>query len=154
MPVDHDLYGETRPVPLTDERGWGDTVTGILGDGIDGLDSTTFLQTSGVAVLKPESNVATPNSLAAGATLTVTHPAHYVVGSGGAVTLSAVTAIADGAVADQELEIFGTDDTNTVEIPTGANTLLNGPVTLRSMDCIRLKWNATGSVWREVSRSN
>ena len=57
-------------------------------------------------------------------------------------------------VADQELEIFGTDDTNTVEIPTGANTLLNGPVTLRSMDCIRLKWNATGSVWREVSRSN
>ena len=154
MPTSNDLYGETRAVPLVDERGWANAVSGILNDSIDGLDSATYLQDSGVALLKPESNAASPTSLAGSATLTPAYPAHYVVGSGGAVVLDATTAIADGTIADQEFEIFGTDDTNTVEIPDGANTLLNGPVVLTSKDSIRLKWNATASVWREISRSN
>lgn len=154
MPETHSLFGEDRDVPLDDERGWGNTVTGILADGIDAQDSYSYLQASGVAVLKPESNVSSPTSLAAGATLTAAYAAHYVVGSGGAVTLDATTAIADGTVADQLLDVFGTDDTNTVEIPDGANTLLNGPVILRSTDCITLKWDATNSVWREVTRNN
>lgn len=154
MPLTNELYGEEALVPLDDERGWGAQVTRILSDSIDGLDSATFLLPTGIAVLKPQSTAASITSLAAAATLTPTHPVHYVVGSGGAVTLSAVTAIADGTVADQELEVHGTDDTNTVEIPDGANTLLNGPVVLRSMDCIKFKWNATASVWREISRNN
>lgn len=150
-PVDNALYGETRAMPLDDERGWGAQVRGVLIDSMDGLDSISRLQDSGVAFLKLES---TDSTLAASATLTPTHPIHRVAGSGGAVTLSATTAIADGTIADQVLVLQGTSDTNTVTVPDGANTALNGLAILSDGTSLLLIWDATNSKWRELSRNN
>lgn len=151
MPVSNSLYDESRDVPLDDDRGWGAQVRGILLDSMDGLDSLTFLQSSGVAGLKFES---TDSTLAAAATLTPSHPIHRVAGSGGAVTLNGTTAIGDGPKDGWVLILQGTSDTNTVTIPTGANTKFNGDIVLGDGDSAILNWDATNSVWREISRNN
>ncbi len=151
MPLPKVLFGTSRDVPLDDERGWGATVTGVLADLIDFADSLGLLSASDVALPRFE---AATTALAAGATLTPTHPVHRISSTGGAVVLSAATAIADGSVDGQLLVLFGTSDANTVEVPAAANTQLNGPCILTNGDCLELYWDLALSAWRERSRSN
>jgi len=151
MPLNKTLFGTTRAIPITDERGWGAVVTSVLADLIDAVDSFGFLTGTDVGLLRFES---TTTALAAGATLTPTHPVHKVAGSGGAVVLDATTAVADGSVAGRLLPLFGTDDVNTVEVPAAANTQLNGPCILTNGDALEMFWDATLSAWRERNRSN
>lgn len=151
MPLPKILFGTSRDVPLTDERQWGAAVTGILADLIDAVDSLGLLLDTDIGLLRLESAT---TALAAGATLTVTHPVHKVAGSGGAVVLDGTTAIADGSIDGQLLTLFGTDDVNTVEVPAAANTQLNGPCILTNGDALEMFWDATLSAWRERNRSN
>jgi len=147
MSVTKSLFGTTRIVPQVDETGWGPEVTGMLEDAMDGLDDTT-LQLSNNTVVSKENSVA--SSLAASATLTALAEKHVVTGSGGAVTLSATTAILDGST-DQVLRLIGGSDTNTVTILNGANTAMNGHITLALNDSIEFWFN--GTLWVEKGRS-
>lgn len=153
MPSDKNLYGETRPVPLDDERGWGNTVTGILSDSIDGLDGISFLLESGVVLFYLEP---TQTTLASSATLTVTHPIHLVQSNSGfSVTLDGATAIADGTKNGQILILVGVGTgPNQVIVPDSANTLLNGEAILSNSVALVLVWDGLRSAWQELTRSN
>lgn len=150
MSITKSLFGTNRVIPQTPERNWGAQVTSILSDLIDGVDKTTLLQAA-VGLLKMAS---TDTALAAAATLTVTHPWHRVNGSGGAVALDGTTAIGDGFENGQLLVLTGTDAVNTVEVPDGANTDLNGKIVLGLGDAIFLIWDNARSVWQELTRNN
>lgn len=150
MPFPYSLFGTVRQLPLEDERGWGSTVRRVLVDLID------FANAFGIplgGVLLPRTE-ATTSSPAAGATLTATHPVLQVASPGGAVVLDATTAIADGAADGQLLTLMGTSDVDTVEVPDGANTEIQGPCILTDGDALSLRWDATFSVWQELSRNN
>jgi len=151
MSIPKTLFGTVRNIPTNDERSWGSTVTSVLVDLIDAADSFGFLTVADVGLLRLES---TSTALAAAATLTPTHPVHKVASTGGAVVLGAVTAIADGSVDGQLLTLFGTSDTDTVEVPAAANTQMNGPCVLTNGDALNLYWDLALSAWREMSRSN
>jgi len=151
MALPKTFYAVSRDIPQSGERNWGNTMTQVVADLIDGLDGVTLLLASGVSLLKLES---TDTSFAAGATLTATFPAHRVQGASGAVTLDATTAVTDGSIDGQLLVLFGVSDTNTVTIEDAANTKLNGQVILTDGDCIILYWDSTNSLWREVARNN
>lgn len=70
------------------------------------------------------------------------------------VTLSATTAIANGQYDGQVLIIQGNADTmGTVTINDGANTRMNGNITLGLGDTIMLIWDSNNT-WVEISRSN
>lgn len=142
------LYGTVDTVPATEDEGWGDDVTRFLIDLIDGVEGTS-IKKSGVVIPKVVNKAAAV--YAAAGTVTPTHPEHVISGDGVAVTLSAVTAIGNGTAVGERLVLRGNSDTNTVTILDGANTVLNGLVTLALNDYIELEWN--GSDWTEVSRS-
>lgn len=151
MALPKTFYGTSRDVPQSGERNWGNTMTQVVADLIDGLDGVTLLLASGISLLKLES---ADTSLAAGATLTATYPVHRIQGTAGAVTLDTTTAIADGGVDGQLLVLFGVSDTNTVTIEDAANTKFNGQIIVTDGDCITLYWDSTNSVWRELNRNN
>jgi len=69
------------------------------------------------------------------------------------VTLDAVTAISPGTKDGQLLALLGTDDVNTVTVPDGAGTLLNGSATLLATSALTLVWVEALSLWRELSRN-
>lgn len=96
------------------------------------------------------------NSLAAAATLTVAASAHHVAGSGGAVTLSATTAISAGSYDGQLLYLIGTDNTNTVTVPDSGNCNLGAARTLGAGDILVLMYviDDVADAWYEVSFSN
>jgi len=148
MSVSKNLYGTPYLIPETKDTGWGPTVTAVLLSEMTGLDGLSTLIGSVPALKVPRATT----SLSAGATLTQTNPHHIVSGNGGPVVLSAVTAIADAAIADTLLILTGGDGTNTVTIRDGANTKLNGDVILGLEDSITLCWN--GSDWEEINRSS
>jgi hypothetical protein len=150
MSIPKTLFGETRQVPETEEEDWGPEVTEQLSGTIDGTDNLACL--SGANVF-PRRRAAA-STLAAGATLTPTKPVHRVQGTPGVVTLSAVTAITDGAEDGQEVRLVGDHAASFVTVPDGANTALNGPVTLELGESLDLAWDAAASVWRETGRSN
>ena len=152
MTIEKDLYGRTRRIPETRERPWGNDVTDMLEDMIDGIDGLAFL--SGTTLLWRLS-AASASTLANSATLTPTASWHRISGSGGAVTLDSTTAIADiSATGGTLLMLTGQSDSNTVTIPDAANTALNGDVTLADGESLFLIWDATSSLWREVGRSH
>ncbi|MCG2712623.1 MAG: right-handed parallel beta-helix repeat-containing protein [Candidatus Omnitrophica bacterium] len=87
---------------------------------------------------------------AAGSTLDVsTNPKGYVpLSPASAVTLNAVTAIANGKAAGDILILEGTDNTNTVTVPDGANVSLGASRCLGENDMLKLIWN--GTRWLEM----
>ena len=148
MSVTLSLFGTTYIIPETNETGWGAEVTGWIEAVTNGLtDLSVIVGTEHVPVQN-----STATALAASSTLTQTHAVHKVAGNGGAVTLSATTAITSGTTSGQTLELEGTSDTNTVTILHGANTQMNGDITLELYDCIRFRWNGTDWVetWRNT----
>lgn len=145
------LFGTTYAIPETDERNWGTTMTNFSVNAGNGLDGISLLLSTGKTLLKSE---ITTGTIADAATLTPTTTVHRISGSGGAATLDGTTAITDGSIDGQWLCLIGNDNTNTVTIDTGANTVLNGQVILTSGDVIFLIWDATASVWQEIARNN
>ena len=91
-------------------------------------------------------------TIAAGASLTPATGFVRISGSGGPVTLSAITAIATGSGTGLMLVLEGTSDVNTVTVPDNANTRLAAARTLGLNDTLTLIWNGTD--WVEISFSN
>jgi hypothetical protein len=149
MTIEKSLFGTTRKIPEQGERFWGPDVTDILVDLIAGANGTLTQIGTIVVPALPSTNT----TLAASATLTPTYPVHRVSGSGGAVTLDATTAIADGSVNGQKLIVRGTSATNFVTIPDGANTDLNGDMILEQYHQIELIWSTSASAWIELARN-
>jgi hypothetical protein len=88
----------------------------------------------------------------AGSTLTPT-TSYLLLNPAATVILNATTAIANGSTIGDVLILEGTDDTQTVTIPNGANTSLAAASrTLGNDDTLMLLWN--GSTWIEISFSN
>jgi len=88
----------------------------------------------------------------AGSTLSPT-PSSLLLNPAASVILNATTAIANGSTIGDVLILEGTDDTQTVTIPNGANTSLAATSrTLGNDDTLMLLWN--GSSWIEISFSN
>ncbi len=81
----------------------------------------------------------------------------FVVGNGGAVTITAGTPIVmTNMVVGQVLKIAGTSDTNTVTFDSGNNLVLNGSCTLAKDQVLTLMYagsDGTNSAWIEQSRS-
>ena len=149
MAVSKTLYGSTRNVPETPEENWGAEVTTFLGDMIDGLENVS--EKIGAAFAFVNGTNVNDTSLAAGATITPAGGRHRVAGASGAVTLDGTTAIADGTKDNQLLLLEGTDNTNTVTVPDGANTSLPSNVTLADGDVLYLAWNSTRSAWVQIA---
>jgi len=152
MSIAKTLLGSVRQVPQTGETGWGSEGTQIFVDLIDSNNISVQKLASGSLVFV--NGVATAAALAAGATLTQTATVMRVLSTGGAVTLSAVTAIAAGEYDEQVLEVAGTDNVNTVTIPDAGNMDINGLITLSLGTRISLAWDDGAALWREVSRNN
>lgn len=152
MATSKSLAGNTVSIPSAGETGWGGNVGAILDDLIDIADAIGLI-VSGVGIRRQK---ITNSTLAANATLTPATERHRVNGSGGAVTLHATTAIADGSIDGQMLVLEGTHATNTVTIIGGANTDQNGDVELGLSPFTRaivFNWNAQRGLWIEESRT-
>lgn len=75
---------------------------------------------------------------------------NYIVGSPGAVTVTANPQIATGTSVGQQLILIGTSATNTVTLADGTGLSLNGSWVGGNNSSLILNWN--GSVWTEISR--
>lgn len=147
MSVSKSLFGTTYIIPETNETGWGAEVTGWIESVTDGLtDMAVAINAEHVPVLNATTTDCEPDSV-----LDQTHTVHKVAGNGSAVTLYALTAIEDGATTGQVLYVVGTSDTNTVTILHGANTKMNGDITLEDGDVIAFWWD--GADWVELWRN-
>ena len=152
MSIAKTLLGATRQVFTVGETGWGPETTQILLDLIDTSEVTVQKLASGALVLVP--NVVLHAALAGGATMTPAAKVMKVVSTGGAVTLSAVTAITAGEFDEQLLDVVGTDNTDTVTIPDAGIMQINGLITLQTGTRICLAWDNGAMLWRERSRNN
>lgn len=141
-------FGNTYNVPEADDNNVGPDATAILDDLLDVSDGLGFITGSGIIIPYRKS---TTSTLAAAATMTPTHPAHKVQGSGGPVTLSGTTAIADGQKDGQLLTLQGDHATNTVSILNGSNVRLRGDITLGQYEAIDLRWDAAVGDWIEIA---
>lgn len=106
----------------------------------------------GTSVLTPANTV--QSITATGGLTSVTNSYIKIVGSPGAVSINnGVTQIPPG-IEGQELILYGTSSTNTVQFHNGDGLLLNSGVsfTMGNNACIRFIYNATSGAWREVSR--
>lgn len=151
MATSKTLHDDTVSVPETDEVDWGAAVSAFLITLIEDLNIVAYQDSSGNVFNRVKWTTAT---LADGATLTPDTSGYRLQGTSGAITLNGTTAISDGSVDGKKLTIKGTDATNTVTINDGANTDLNGNITLGDGDCIELRWDSTDSEWSEISRNN
>lgn len=150
MSISQDLFAEARLVPEMDEEDWGPEATSFLVDALAAANAVACKMAAGGIFTR---RVATSSTVTAAASLTALSSLH-VLTAASAVTLNGTTAIADGEIDRQQLRLVGTSDTNTVTVLSGANTLLNGLVTLGLNESIDLEWDLSNSYWREVSRSN
>jgi hypothetical protein len=153
---DKTLWGSVRRIPDTPgEDGWASDVSGLLDDFVDHAEATSFLGGDG-SVLEYWQAAASVNTLAAGATLTPGNRVHRLQGDGGPVTLSAVTAIADGEKDGQILTLLGGHASDTVEILDGASVTLGGgsAITLTLGEALHLRWDDDSGSWFEIGRSS
>ena len=150
MAVLKSLFGTNYSIPESREKKWGPAATAVLSDLIDGLDGVATL-VGGVPFLSLPS---TTSTLSDDGTLTPITPWHRISGTSGAISLNTITAIGDGSKDGQILVLSGTSATNTVVVPDGANTLLNGEAVLGLHEALVLIWcTATGGDWIELFRS-
>lgn len=77
----------------------------------------------------------------------------YVVGSGGAVDITAIPQITAGVQDGAEVCLIGTSDTNTVQLDNGDGLVLNGVAVLGQYDQLCLNWDSGSSQWIEKSRN-
>lgn len=152
MSIPKTLLGAVRQVFTVGETGWGPETTQILLDLIDSNNITVQKLASGALVLVR--NVVLHAALAGGATMTPSASVMRVVSTGGAVTLSAVTAITAGEYDEQLLDVVGTDNVNTVTIPDAGIMQINGLITLQTGTRIGLAWDNGAMLWREITRNN
>lgn len=75
----------------------------------------------------------------------------YTVSTGGAVTATANPRISAGSSMCQELQLFGTSDTNYVVLNDGNGLSMNGPINLKNKIAIRFMWD--GTEWVETGRA-
>lgn len=154
----HIAYNSAGSVPLID---WSGTVSGTAAQSFD--DTTgdcTFLNNltaanlsgtnTGDQLLVESGSYASPNSI----TATITVPADalsrmFLVGNGGPVVNPALS----NGVSLQELHLFGTSDTNTVELNSTTNLLLSGAIVLKLGTYLVLNWITGLDKWVEVSRN-
>lgn len=136
-----------------------DTLTLTSSDGsveVNGNSGTDTIDFKKAGKVQPTGSYAAPTALANGATISpAAKPRQilYVVGDGGATTLSA-SGIAAGAYDGQELFVCGTDDTNTVTISDGGNTAQGGGDSVLGAGSIaHFLWDATGAIWRLIGRN-
>lgn len=144
---------------ITGTAGDGDT-SSIMWDTNDQIDIAGA--TGGFALGSDTPFVITPSglqTLEAGTTVADDAGTIQVVGSGGAVTLTATPTISAG-VDGQRLLIRGTHDTNTVtfqdvaNLGTGALWLGGVDFTMTQGDRLLLEYDGTLSVWVEISRTD
>jgi len=150
MSINVDWDGTTYTVPQKGEKKWSTQVTSQL-------QNLLAVQDGASAILNgvPQHLYrATSTSLAAGATLTQTHPVHLIQGTPGAVTLGLTTAIADGSRDGVMLTLIGSHVTNIVTIPNNANTKLRSDIVLRNGESLTLRWNSATGDWQEIQDSN
>lgn len=104
----------------------------------------------------------TGNSMSAGTSVTATAAAvgvelFFLVGNGGAVTITASPPIAvTGLTTGQKLRLCGTSDTNTVQYDPGVNLVLNGSAILAKDKCVDLMYadtDGTNAAWIETGRN-
>ena len=146
MGIPKTLYGTPRTVPVDPETGWGE-MTQVEVDEIDTLEGN-FVKSGTEYIPKSKITSVTVN---ANDTLSPSVPKLRLNGASAGVSLSVTTAISNGATNGQQLRLEG--GANSVIVPTGANTQLNGPCILAQFEHLDLEWNSTQADWLEVSRS-
>lgn len=106
---------------------------------------------------------ASPQAVTAAGGVTLSGIAYFnevwVIGSPGAVTVTATPSVAACTADGQQLKIHGTDNTKTVKLQDQASLAssglyLNGPVTLAAAQSITLHCDVSLSAWVEDARSN
>lgn len=150
MSITKSLFGRNRTIPETGERPWGVDVTDLLQDLTLAADGVSFLMDSTTATWRLALNSETVSS---GGAISTTR-GMVKVSAGAAITLSATEAVSTAdAVAGQLFVALGTSDTNTITIPNGAKTKMNGDIVLGSGDAIGFIYDTT-LFWVELFRSN
>lgn len=100
-----------------------------------------------------------PQSVSAGSGISLSSIGYvniaFIVGNGGAVTVTATPSITAGTAVGQVLYVLGTSNTNTVTLQdeaglAGSTLQLNGAWVGGQYSVLQLLWN--GSAWNEVSR--
>jgi hypothetical protein len=106
---------------------------------------------------------ASPESVTAAGGITLSSISYanevWVVGSPGAVTVTATPSITACTADGQHLIVHGTDNTKTVKLQdqgslSGSGLSQNGPVTLAQYQSITYHCDITAGLWVEDSRSN
>lgn len=151
MPTAKTLHDDTIQIPITDETNWGAEVSAYQATFAEDLDEVAYQDSDGNVFSRLS---VTTSTLADAATLTPASSFHRLEGTSGAITLNGTTAITDGEKDGQTLVIKGTSDTNTVTVNDGANTAMNGNITLVKGDVIEFVWDNTSSEWVERGRTN
>ena len=100
-----------------------------------------------------EITVSPITAITAAGGITVTHQDMRIIGSGGAINITADPQIAPGKDR-QRVMIQGTDDTNTVQFDDGTGLQLEGGVScvLGKNDTIDLFYDSVESLWIETGR--
>ena len=149
MTVAQEMFGTTYNLPENKERQWGSTVRSALINCMKALDAAVLLDVNdNISVIFERTN----STVTAGVTLTKVTTWHRLTAAS-AVTLGAVTAIANGTTDGELLILSGTSDTNTVTVPDAANTDLNGTWVGGLSDFLVLMWNSTTTNWEEIFRN-
>lgn len=151
MSTSKTLHDDTIQIPITDETDWGAEVSAYQATYAEDLDEICYQDSDGNVFTRRSP---TTTTFAAAATLTPSSSYHRIQGTSAAVTLNGTTAITDGEKDGQLLTLKGTSDANAVTINDGANTDMNGNVTLEEGDVIEFVWDSTSSEWTERSRTN
>jgi len=151
MSTSKTLHADTIQIPITDEVDWGAEVSAWTATLVEDADAICYQDADGNVFNRLSVTTAT---LADGATLTPASSWYRLQGTSGAITLDGTTAITDGEKDGQVLVIKCTSDANNVTINDGANTDMNGNVTLVEGDVIEFFWDDTSSEWVERNRTN
>ena len=122
--------GQPVNASVTNSAIFAATLTQIQGT----TGSPVLIATSGISILS-----------------NVVRQIQYIAGNGGPVTVTSNPQIQAGTINGQELELVGTDSTNTVTLSDGNGLKLNGNITVGQYTSIKLVWD--GSIWREQIRN-
>ena len=160
--IDFDGTAGARGLAIRSEDGYKVSLgQGILLETSAGTDlfrvnTTGDTTVGGRLAHAPSATTASPTTYSDDGTIAVAYTVVRVAGNAAAVTLDVDPAVADGAADGQIVYIQGCSDANTVTIADACNTQLAGGASavLGEGDILTLLWDAGGSVWREVSRSD
>lgn len=118
-------------------------------------DSTYGSAASGYTV---ENSHAAPYAVTAGTSIPFVAGTRrikkYIQGYGGAVTVTASPRIQAGTIDGQELVLVGCSDTNTVTLDDGNGLKKNGMDVMVDNSVTIYNWDASQSLWIEISRNN